>query len=277
MVMDKIALEKMVEAALREDISWGDVTTESLIPTDSVTTAKLVSKSNSVVCGLLPFSMTFSKLDPNCTFIQHVEEGTLVEPGTEVVTVTGKTRAILTAERTALNFFNHMSGIATMTRRVASILEGTDCRVVDTRKTLPLLRMIEKYAVKVGGAQNHRHDLSQLVLIKDNHIQAVGSVGEAVRRAANSVSFSVKIECEVTNLGQALEAVEAGADILLFDNMQPFEISEAISQLPEDIYFEASGNISPNNCLEYAKVGVDFISMGRLTHSAPYADFSLEF
>ena len=274
--MDKIALAWLVEKALREDIAWGDITANALIPEDSTTVANLTAKSESVVCGLEAFMMAFEILDHNTRIEVKIKEGTKTQHGDVVATVEGKTRSILTSERTALNFFNHMSGIATQTRRVADKIEGTGCTVVDTRKTLPMLRMIEKYAVKIGGGQNHRHDLSSLYLIKDNHIKAIGSVEKAVKRA-KSASIYTKIECEVTNLVEAIEAAEAGADIILFDNMKPEDIKAAIKALPERLLFEASGNIKLENCLEYAQSGVNAISMGSLTHSAPYADFSLEF
>lgn len=274
--MDKIALASLVDKALREDIAWGDVTSNALIPEDSVSVAHLTAKSESVVCGLEAFEMAFKNLDPCVSVEIKINEGSKTKYGDVVATVEGKTRSILTSERTALNFFNHMSGIATLTNRVAQTIEGTGCTVVDTRKTLPLLRMIEKYAVNIGGGQNHRHDLSSLYLIKDNHIKAVGSAGKAVKRA-KIASIYTKIECEVTDLAQALEASEAGADIILFDNMNPEEIKAAIKALPERLLFEASGNIKLENCRKYAESGVNAISMGSLTHSAPYADFSLEF
>ena len=275
--MDKIAIERLVADALREDLVWGDVTTNSLIPPNSTTVASLYAKSDSIVCGLPLFHATFRQLDPNINFKILSDEGSSVSPGMMVATIEGKTRAILSAERTALNFFNHMSGIATLAGKAVKKLEGTNCVVADTRKTLPLLRMIEKYAVKVGGGQNHRFDLSSMVLIKDNHIKAIGSVGAAVRLAAEKVSYTLKIECEVTNLEQAREAADAGADIILFDNMSPSDIRDAITCLPQDLYFEASGKITLENCQEYALAGVNIISMGSLTHSAPYSDFSLEF
>lgn len=274
--MDKIALASLVEKALREDIVWGDVTSNVLIPEDSMSVAYLTAKSESIVCGLGAFEKAFKILDPSTRMEIKIEEGSETKYGDVVAIIDGSTRSMLTAERTALNFFNHMSGIATLTRKIADKIEGTGCTVVDTRKTLPLLRIIEKYAVKIGGGQNHRHDLSSLYLIKDNHIKAIGSVGKAVKRA-KIASIYTKIECEVTNLDQALEASEAGADIILFDNMRPEEIKAAIKTLPEWLLFEASGNIKLENCREYAESGVHAISMGSLTHSAPYADFSLEF
>ena len=274
--MDKIALIWLVEKALKEDIAWGDITANVLIPEDSMTVANLMAKSESVICGLDAFVMAFKVFDPNTHVEVKIKEGAKTQHGDIVAIVEGKTRSILTSERTALNFFNHMSGIATLTSKVTLKIQDTGCTVVDTRKTLPMLRMIEKYAVKIGGGQNHRRDLSSLYLIKDNHIKAVGSVEKAVKRA-KSASIYTKIECEVTSLAQAVEASEAGADIILFDNMKPEDIKAAIKALPKGLLFEASGNIKIDNCLEYAQSGVNSISMGSLTHSAPYADFSLEF
>jgi nicotinate-nucleotide pyrophosphorylase (carboxylating) len=274
--MDRIALYSLVEKALIEDISWGDITSNALIPQDSITIAKLTAKSDSVVCGLDAFELAFKIHDPSIHVTIKINEGSKTNHGDIVAVVEGNTRSILTSERTALNFFNHMSGIATLTRKVSERIENTGCKVVDTRKTLPLLRMIEKYSVRIGGGQNHRHDLSSLYLIKDNHIQAVGSIEKAVKSAKKAAIYT-KIECEVTNLAGAIEASDAGADIILFDNMKPEQIKEAIKELPKNLLFEASGNIKLENCLEYAQSGVHAISMGSLTHSAPYADFSLEF
>jgi nicotinate-nucleotide pyrophosphorylase (carboxylating) len=275
--MDKIALKRLVEDALREDIAWGDITTEVCIDASQACKASLTSKSHSVVCGLEVFAMCFRLLDPGCTIEFACLEGSNVKPGDIVATILGKTSAILTAERTALNFFCHMSGIATATARAVSALEGTDCIVADTRKTLPLLRMIEKYAVMVGGGANHRFDLSSLVLIKDNHIKACGSITDAIRLASAATSHTMKIECEVTTPKEAMEAADAGADIIMLDNMSPDDISQLLAVMPEGIYYEASGGITIENCREYALAGVDVISMGSIIHSAPYANFSLEF
>lgn len=275
--MDKVRLNKLVEAALQEDIAWGDITAELCISAQSMTKAALVAKTNAVVCGIQPFASCFTMLDPKIEIEIVKPEGSVVVPGDVVAYVQGKTRAILSAERTALNFFCHMSGIATATARVMEKLEDTKCIVTDTRKTLPLLRMIEKHAVKVGGGMNHRFDLSSLVLIKDNHIKAAGSITEAIRLASARISHTMKIECEVTSIDEALEASKAGADIIMLDNISPSMIATVVDQLPDDIYIEASGGITVDNCREYALAGVDVISMGSITHSAPYANFSLEF
>ncbi len=275
--MDKVRLKKLVESALQEDIAWGDITSELCISAQSVTRAALVAKTDAVVCGIQPFAMCFKRLDAKTEIDVRKLEGSVVVPGDVVAYVQGRTRAILSAERTALNFFCHMSGIATATAKVMEKLEGTDCVVTDTRKTLPLLRMIEKHAVKVGGGMNHRFDLSSLVLIKDNHIKAAGSITEAINLASAGISHTMKIECEVTNASEAMEAAQAGADIIMLDNMSPSMIAGIVGQLPDDVYTEASGGITINNCREYAEAGVDVISMGSITHSAPYANFSLEF
>lgn len=275
--MDKVRLNKLVEAALQEDIAWGDITAELCISAQSMTKAALVAKTNAVVCGIQPFASCFTMLDPKIEIEIVKPEGSVVVPGDVVAYVQGKTGAILSAERTALNFFCHMSGIATATARVMEKLEDTKCIVTDTRKTLPLLRMIEKHAVKVGGGMNHRFDLSSLVLIKDNHIKAAGSITEAIRLASARISHTMKIECEVTGIDEALEASKAGADIIMLDNMSPSMIATVVDQLPDDIYIEASGGITIDNCREYALAGVDVISMGSITHSAAYANFSLEF
>ncbi len=274
--MEQITLKKLVKKALLEDIAWGDITTALTIPEGSVSTAILLAKSDAVVCGTQAFLLAFKMLDKEIKAEVFKNEGEQTSKGDIVLKITGKTRAILTAERTALNIFCHMSGIATLTRQVASKIAGTGCKVADTRKTLPLLRAIEKYAVKIGGGVNHRMDLSSSILIKDNHIKAAGGIANAVRLAKNGAPHVMKIEVEATSLAEAKEAINSSVDIILLDNMTPTQIREVIQVVPKGVILEASGNITLDNCQDYANTGIHIISMGSLTHSAKYADFSLE-
>lgn len=275
--MGPLEINKIVQKALREDLAWGDITSELTIPLESKSSAKLTAKSDSVVCGLKFFKSAFLLLDPGIIFEGEIPDGTFVKKGDIVVSIYGKTRPMLAAERTALNFFNHMSGIASLTRLITDKVLSTNCRITDTRKTLPLLRAIQRYAVTVGGGVNHRMDLSSSVLIKDNHLRAVGSVSKAVSLAKQKAPHVMKIEVEVTNLAEAKEAFESGADIVMLDNMTPDQIREIAKIAPKNVILEASGKITAENCLEFAKAGAHVISMGSLTHSAKSSDFSLEF
>lgn len=275
--MGTIETKKIVQKALREDLAWGDITSELTIPEESKSSAKLTAKSDSVVCGLEFFKTAFLLLDSGIIFEGELPDGTFVKKGDIVVSIYGKTRPMLAAERTALNFFNHLSGIATLTRSITEKVSSTNCRITDTRKTLPLLRAAQRYAVTVGGGVNHRMDLSSSVLIKDNHLRAVGSVSKAVILAKQKAPHVMKVEVEVTNLAEAKEAFESGADIVMLDNMTPDQIKEIVKIAPKNVILEASGKITAENCLEYAKTGVHVISMGSLTHSAKSSDFSLEF
>jgi nicotinate-nucleotide pyrophosphorylase (carboxylating) len=270
-------IKEQVRLALMEDTPWGDITSELLIPSDSTSTAHLTSKSDSVACGHEYFVTAFLLLDEYIEIEEFIYEGDRVRPGDIVMTVKGDTRSILQAERVALNYFCHMSGIATEVRKIATVIKDTDCKVIDTRKTLPHLRHAQKYAVKIGGGMNHRMDLSSAILIKDNHILAVGSVSKAVSLAKENAPHVMKVEVEVKNIDEAHEAINAGANILLLDNMNPAQIEKILEIVPDGIITEASGGINPTNCRGYAESGVDTISMGWLTHSVKSADFSLEF
>jgi len=275
--MEQLTIRNLVRKALEEDLAWGDITSSIMVPEDDMIGARLLCKSECVLCGEYPFTMAFEEVDPliQCDF--HIKEGTLIKPGETAARIFGPTKGMLMAERVALNFLNHMSGIATQTRAVVESIEGTACRVTDTRKTLPLLREIQRHAVRVGGGTNHRMDLSSLVLIKDNHIRAVGSVSKAVLLAKSKVSHVMKVEVEVTCASEAKEAFDAGADIVMLDNMTPDQIKEIVRMKPPHVILEASGKITPQNARDYAESGVDVISMGFLTHSVKSADFSLEF
>lgn len=272
-----IRITDEVKRALLEDAPWGDITSDLMINECETSTAHLMSKSDSVACGHEYFSTSFKLLDESVLVEIYIPEGSWVKPGEIVMTLKGNTRAILRAERIGLNYFCHMSGIATEVRKIATLIRDTDCKVVDTRKTLPHLRLSQKHAVKVGGGINHRMDLSSAILIKDNHICAVGNVADAVALAKENSPHTMSVEVEVTDIDQAKSAISAGADILLLDNMSPEQIEEILEIVPEGVRTEASGGITPLNCKAYAQTGVDTISMGYITHSVKSVDYSLEF
>lgn len=280
MELDRDLVRRLVEAALAEDRAAEDVTTAALVPADQQGGAELVAKEQGVLAGLAFAREAFAAVDPKLRWTEDAADGERVGPGHVIARVEGSLSAILRGERVALNFVCHLSGVATAANDIVRLLEGTNCKLRDTRKTTPGLRAAEKYATTVGGATNHRFDLADGVLIKDNHIAAVRardlSIGDAVRlaRAANP---NMRIECEVTNLAEALEAASAVAEELLLDNMTPDEVREVVRALgsPRPV-LEASGGITAENARAYAEAGVDYISMGAITHSAQALDFSLE-
>ena len=271
----------LVEAALAEDRAFDDVTTAALVAADQHGSAELIAKEQGVLAGLAFAREAFAAVDPKLKWIEDATDGERIGPGHVIARVDGSLSAILRAERVALNFVCHLSGVATAANDIVRLLEGTDCKLRDTRKTTPGLRLAEKYAARMGGATNHRLDLADGVLIKDNHIAAVRardiSIADAVRlaRAANP---RMRVECEVTNLSEAIDAVSADADELLLDNMTPDQVREVVRALgrPRPTLLEASGGITAENARAYAEAGVDFISMGSITHSAKALDFSLE-
>ena len=269
-------LEDLIKRALEEDIGYGDITTQSLILDEQISRGLFIAKSPGVVAGIRVSEAVFRQLDAEITFEIFKNDGQVVLPGDEIAVVQGRTRALLTGERTALNFLQRLSGIATKTRRVVELIKDSSARLVDTRKTTPGLRVLEKYAVSVGGARNHRFGLFDGVMIKDNHIQAVGNIGEAVAAARQKVPHTVKIEVEVEDLAQLREALEAGADIIMLDNMGVDKMAEAVSIVAGRVLLEASGGINEGNIAEIARTGIDFISMGALTHSAISLDISLD-
>lgn len=274
------AVEEAVRRALAEDLPWGDLTTEALIPPEWTARARLVARQAGVVAGLPVAERVFRALDPAVSFRARVAEGARVEPGEVLAEVEGRARALLAGERTALNFLQRLSGIATLTARFVEAVGGTGVRIVDTRKTAPGLRALEKYAVRVGGGHNHRHGLSDGVLIKDNHLallrRAGISLGEAVRRARARVPHTVRVEVEVETLEELEEALQAGADLILLDNMPPDLLREAVRRARGRAVLEASGGIRLETVRAAAEAGVDLISVGALTHSAPALDISLE-
>jgi nicotinate-nucleotide pyrophosphorylase (carboxylating) len=267
-------LDRVVVAALAEDVGVGDVTTEATVAADAVGTAELLVKEPGVVCGIGAAEAVFRVLDPDVHFEPLVEDGTLVEGTTVVAVVTGPLRAILTGERTALNFLGRLSGIATLTRRYVHAVAGTGVAILDTRKTTPGLRRLEKHAVACGGGRNHRFGLDDGVLVKDNHLYAAGSVGDAVERIRAATTLPIEIECDT--LAQVAEALAAKVDAILLDNMAANDVVAAVSLVRGRARLEASGGITLENVRALAETGIDEISVGALTHSARSLDVSLE-
>ncbi len=275
-VTEKLHADKLIELALAEDISNEDVSTNAVMPCYKKGTVDLICKQDGVICGLNVFARTFALLDPNTQTELFKKDGEEVKRGEHIAKVTGDIRVLLSGERTALNYLQRMSGIATYTRRVVKLLEGCKTKLLDTRKTTPNMRIFEKYAVKVGGGVNHRYNLSDGILLKDNHIGAAGGVGAAIRAAREYAPFVRKVEVEVENLDMVREAVEAGADIIMLDNMPAEEMSAAIALIGGRAVTEISGNVTEETILRIREIGADFVSSGALTHSAPILDLSLK-
>ena len=278
--MDPITMnlnvDKLIRSALEEDISSEDVTTNSVMPVKTQGTVDLIVKQDGILCGMDVFERVFKLLDPETEVIRKKNDGDEVKSGDLAAVVNGDIRVLLSGERTALNYLQRMSGIATYTHEVASLLTGTKTRLLDTRKTSPNNRIFEKYSVRVGGVYNHRYNLSDGVLLKDNHIGAAGGVAQAVKMARDYAPFVRKIEVEVENLDMVKEAVEAGADIIMLDNMSHDEMKEAIEIIAGRAQTECSGNVTRENIAKILDLGVDFVSSGALTHSAPIMDLSLK-
>ena len=277
---DEIALalnaDELIKSALKEDISSEDVSTNSVIKEYKKGTVQLICKQDGVICGLGVFKRVFEILNADTKVEFTVKDGDRVKCGQLLGTVTGDIRVLLSGERTALNYLQRMSGIATYTAQVVALLEGSKTRLLDTRKTTPNMRIFEKYAVKVGGGLNHRYNLSDGVLLKDNHIGAAGGVKQAVQAAKAYAPFVRKIEVEVENLKMCREAVEAGADIIMLDNMSVEDMKAAVKLIDGRALTECSGNITKENIAKIIETGVDFVSSGALTHSAPILDLSLK-
>lgn len=268
--------DKLIKLAIKEDISSEDVSTNAVINGYVKGSVQLICKQDGVICGLPVFKRVFEILDKDTQFKFYVKDGDEVKCGQLLATVTGDIRVLLSGERTALNYLQRMSGIATYTRGVVSLLKGSKVKLLDTRKTTPNMRLFEKYAVKVGGGNNHRYNLSDGVLLKDNHIGAAGGVKEAVEAAKKYAPFVRKIEVEVETLAQCKEAVEAGADIIMLDNMSPENMKEAVKLIGGRALTECSGNVTADNIKNIIDTGVDYVSSGALTHSAPILDLSLK-
>lgn len=271
-----LVADDIIRFALREDMNAGDLSTESVCPERREAEVQLIAKAEGVIAGLDVFERAFTLLDPRTSFDARVADGEAVEPGQLLGVVRGDARVLLSGERVALNFLQRMSGIATYTRRMAAALEGTKTRLVDTRKTTPCLRIFEKAAVEAGGGANHRYNLSQAVMLKDNHIDAAGGIAAAVAGARAHAPFVCTVEVECEDLDMVREALEAGADIIMLDNMTHEQMAEAVALIDGQAKVEASGNVDAGNIRALADLGVDFISSGALTHSAPILDLSLK-
>lgn len=275
-VTTRLNADELILMALREDISSEDVTTNAVMRTACAGSVDLICKQDGVIAGMWVFKRVFELLDDQVGFETFVEDGDEVRSGQKMAVVRGDIRAILSGERTALNYLQRMSGIATYTRSVAKLLKGSETKLLDTRKTTPNMRLFEKYAVKVGGGFNHRYNLSDGVLIKDNHIGAAGGVKQAVRMAREYAPFVRKIEVEVENLDMLEEALDAGADIIMLDNMAPETMKKAVEMVNGRAKTECSGNVTKENIQKILDIGVDYVSSGALTHSAPILDISLK-
>jgi nicotinate-nucleotide pyrophosphorylase (carboxylating) len=272
----KINADTLILQALREDITNEDITTNAVMPEYKLGEVELICKQDGIIAGLDIFKRVFELLDETIKIDIIVKDGDTVKKGERLAVLNGDIRALLSGERTALNFLQRMSGIATYTHSIASLLKGSKTKLLDTRKTTPNMRLFEKYAVKVGGGTNHRYNLSDGILLKDNHIGAAGSIKNAIAMAKEYAPFVRKIEVEVENLEMVKEAVEAGADIIMLDNMTPDEMKQAVEYIAGRAETECSGNVTKENIENYTAIGVDYISCGALTHSAPILDLSLK-
>lgn len=274
--LTNLNVDNLILQALREDITSEDITTNSVMPEYQPGEVDLICKQDGVLAGLDVFKRVFELLDDRVSFDMRAQDGELVKNGQFLGTITGDIRVLLEGERTALNYLQRMSGIATYTHSIAVLFKGSKTKLLDTRKTTPNMRVFEKYAVKVGGGYNHRFNLSDGILLKDNHIGAAGSVTKAVKMAQEYAPFVRKIEVEVENLDMVKEAVEAGADIIMLDNMDKETMKEAIRIIDGRAKTECSGNVTKENVANLIDIGVDYISSGALTHSAPILDLSLK-
>lgn len=275
--MDIELFEGLIDLALKEDMPAGDITSESIIPADSVSRALFLAKEEGVLAGIDVARRVFEKIDPSVSFIKMLEDGRSFGPGNILARLEGSSISLLKGERTALNFMQRMSGIATKTRTFVDAVEGTKTKILDTRKTTPGLRLLEKYAVRMGGGVNHRFSLSDMALIKDNHLEIIGSVSEAVKRARAGIAPGVRVEVEVTGFAGAREAMESGADMVMLDNMPLDKMKEVVDWIGGRAPVEVSGKITVESARKIAALGVDFISVGALTHSFRSIDISLEF
>lgn len=275
--MNNILLDKIINQALEEDLAWGDITTESTVLSTKKSSANLVAKQDGIICGLDVFERVMKIVDNRTSVIKNFNDGDSIKKGDIIAQIKGFSKSILLAERVALNLLQHMSGIATQTANIVSKLINTNVKIADTRKTTPNLRVLEKYAVRVGGGTNHRFNLADGVLIKDNHINAAGSITNAVNSAKAYIPHTVKIEVETENLEQVQEALDCGADIIMLDNMDIATMRKAVNLINKRAITEASGNMGEKDLIEVASTGVDIISIGALTHSVKAMDISLKF
>lgn len=271
----QMEIDSIIINAIKEDINYIDVTTDYLISDDSVSTAKFIAKDSGVLCGIDIALRVFTLLGDKTEFDIKRRDGDKVEKGDIIATITGKTKVLLKGERTALNLLQHLSGIATMTNRLVKLAEGTNATITDTRKTLPGLRSLQKYAVTVGGGKNHRYNLSDCAMLKDTHLDAYGSITNAVSAIREKLGHTVMIEVETRNINEVREALNAGADIIMLDNMDCGTMKEAVKIVSGKAKLEASGNITEETIVSIAKTGVDIISVGAITHSVKAFDISM--
>ena len=275
MILNKIYVDNMIKTALLEDMNYCDVTTDYLIPAEQEGEGKFVSKADGIVCGVEIAVRVFKILDENISFEILKNDGDQVKKGDEILRLKGKTAVLLKGERTALNLIQHMSGIATASNKYAKIVEGTKASIADTRKTLPGLRPLQKYAVMTGGAKNHRYNLSDAAMLKDNHIDAAGGITNAITKLRSKIGHMTKIEVETRNLDELREALDARADIIMLDNMSPELMKQAVEITDGRAVLEASGGITDETLRAVAESGVDIISVGALTHSVQAFDISM--
>lgn len=276
MNLPQFITDEIIERALREDINYVDVATDYLLDDEDVSTARFVAKASGVLCGIDIAIRVFEMLDKDISVQINIKDGGKVSKGDVIAVVTGKTKAILKAERTALNILQHMSGIASETAKYAECCKGTNAHVTETRKTLPGLRAIEKYAVTVGGGKNHRYNLSDAAMLKDNHIDAYGSITKAVEALRSKIGHMIKIEVEVRNEDELREALSCNADVIMLDNMTCEQMKKCVKIANGKAVLEASGNVTLENIAEVAATGVDIVSVGALTHSVKAFDVSLK-
>lgn len=276
MTLMQFQIDDIIKTALLEDINYVDVTTDYLVDDSAVSTAKYVAKDSGILCGIDVALRVFSLLDSNAQFEVFIHDGEHVEKGDIIAKITAKTRALLKGERTALNLLQHMSGVATATNRCVRLVEGTKASIADTRKTLPGLRVLQKYAVTVGGGRNHRYNLSDCAMLKDTHLDAYGSMTGAVNALREKMGHTVKIEVEVANLEELKEALELKVEIIMLDNMSCQDMAEAVKLTDGRAMLEASGNVTPEKIRAIAETGVDIISLGAITHSVKAFDISMK-
>lgn len=276
-MLEQRKVDEIILSALNEDMPMGDITTDNIIDPASVSRARFIAKQDGIIACVEVAKRVFQLLDPNVVFFTELPDGTKVSKGDIILEFEGNTAAMLKAERTALNIIQRMSGVATRTNGLCSIIADLDTKIVDTRKTTPGLRYLEKYAVRVGGGQNHRYCLSDGVLIKDNHIKAAGGILNAVSRVRKNIPHTIKIEVETENFDMVREALEAGADIIMLDNMSVADMAEAVKIINGKALVEASGDMDEERVHAVAETGVDIISVGKITHSVKAMDISMRF
>jgi nicotinate-nucleotide pyrophosphorylase (carboxylating) len=275
--MKEDVTDMLIETALKEDMPKGDITSESVIPAESESKAIILAKEEGILAGIDVAERVFSKIDPSVVFKKNLNDGQKFSKGQTLATIQGSSISLLKGERIALNFLQRMSGIATATQKFVRMLQGTETKILDTRKTAPGLRSLEKYAVRMGGGVNHRFNLSEMVLIKDNHLRIVGSISQAVKSAKERIKPGVRVEVEATSIEEVQEAVQSGADMIMLDNMTKEAMKEVVKRVKGKVPLEVSGKVSLRRIKEIASLGVDFISVGSLTHSYKSVDISIEF